>query len=80
MSGLELAFVRFESEPTARLLLETGASDSWILANIKNPQTLNEAKGFEAAKEKAEKVHFIAVQSDPNSEAFAGFWLLQELK
>ena len=80
MSGLELAFVRFESEPTARLLLETGASDSWILANIKNPQTLNEAKGFETAKEKAEKVHFIAVQSDPNSEAFAGFWLLQELK
>jgi hypothetical protein len=41
---------------------------------------LNEAKGFESAKEKAQKVHFIAVQSDPTSEAFAGFWLLQELK
>lgn len=80
MSGLELAFVRFESEPVARLLLETGESDSWILANIKDAQTLNEARGFESAKEKAQRVHFLAVQSSPTSEAFAGFWLLQELK
>ena len=80
LSGLELATLRFESEPIARLLLETGASDSWILANIKDPQTLTEAKGFESAKEKASRVHFLAVQSSPTSEAFAGFWLLQELK
>lgn len=80
MSGLELAFVRFESKPSTRLLLETGASDSWILANIKDPQTLTEAKGFDSAKEKAGRVHFLAVQSNPTSEAFAGFWLLQELQ
>ena len=80
MSGIELAFVRFESEPSARLLLETGASDSWILANIKDPQILAQAQGFESAKEKAGRVHFLAVQSSPTSEAFAGFWLLQELK
>jgi hypothetical protein len=79
MSGLELAFVRFD-EQTKRLLLETGASDSWILANIKDIQTIAEAKGFELAKEQAEMVHFIAVQSSPTSETFAGFWLLQELK
>jgi hypothetical protein len=79
MSGLELAFVTFENEPAGRLLLETGANDSWILANIKDPQTLAEAKGFELAKEKADMVHFIAVQSSPTSEAFAGFWLLQEI-
>ncbi|HBB31190.1 MAG TPA: hypothetical protein DDZ80_24385 [Cyanobacteria bacterium UBA8803] len=76
MSGLELAFVRLE---TSRLILETGASDSWILADIKDPQILSEAKGFESAKEKARGVHFLAVQSGPTSEAFAGFWLLQEL-
>lgn len=79
MSGLELAFVRFESEPS-RLLLETGESDSWILANIKDAQTSKEAKGFELAKEKAQQVHFLAIQSSPTSVAFAGFWLLQELK
>ncbi len=78
MSGLELAFVRFDGDSTSRLLLETGANDSWILASIKNPQTLAEVEGFESAKEKANGVHFLAVQSSPTSEAFAGFWLLQE--
>lgn len=80
MSGLEVATLRFESKPVAQLLLETGASDSWILSKIKDPKTLAEVKEFELAKEKANMVHFLAVQSDPKSEAFAGFWLLQELK
>lgn len=79
MSGLELAFIRFDSGSPARLLLETGASDSWTLATIKDSRTLSEAKGFESAKQKAGMVHFLAVQSSPTSESFAGFWLLQEL-
>lgn len=79
MSGLELAFLKFDNNPVPRLLLETGATDSWILANLKNPQTLEEAKGFEEAKLKANGVHFLAVQSSPQTESFAGFWLLQEL-
>jgi hypothetical protein len=80
MSGLELAFVRFDSAESARLLLETGASDSWILATLRDSQTLAEAQGFELAKQNAEGVHFLAIQSTPTSESFAGFWFLQELK
>lgn len=79
MSGLELAFLKFDTGSVARLLLETGANDSWVLANIKNPQTLAEVKGFEDAKQKANGVHFLGVQSSPQVESFAGFWLLQEL-
>ncbi|BAY36009.1 hypothetical protein NIES2111_03280 [Nostoc sp. NIES-2111] len=79
MSGLELGFLRVDTSQGTRLLLETGATESWILANIKNPNTLGEAKGFEAAKQKADGVHFIGVQSDPQAESFAGFWLLQEV-
>ncbi|MBW4650028.1 MAG: Tab2/Atab2 family RNA-binding protein [Kastovskya adunca ATA6-11-RM4] len=79
MSGLELAFVKFDSGSPARLLLETGDSDSWILAPIKDPQIIKEATGFEEAKQKAQNVHFLAVQENPNTESFAGFWLLQEL-
>ncbi|MCC5618131.1 Tab2/Atab2 family RNA-binding protein, partial [Nostoc sp. CHAB 5836] len=37
------------------------------------------AKGFEEAKQKANGVHFIGVQSDPKAQSFAGFWLLQEV-
>ncbi|OZH55308.1 hypothetical protein AFK68_05485, partial [Hydrocoleum sp. CS-953] len=79
MSGLELAFVQFNSASPARLLLNTGGDDSWILANLSNPSTIAEAEGFSEAKSKAKNVHFLAVQSNPESESFAGFWLLQEI-
>ncbi|MBW4571124.1 MAG: Tab2/Atab2 family RNA-binding protein [Tolypothrix carrinoi HA7290-LM1] len=79
MSGLELAWLRLDTNKGTRLILETGATESWILANIKNPQTIAEAKGFEEAKQKANGVHFIGVQSDRQAESFAGFWLLQEV-
>ena len=71
MSGLELAFLKVDSS-SARLLLETGATDSWILVNLKGSQ-IPEAKAFEVAKQQANGVHFLAVQSSPQAESFAGF-------
>ncbi|MFN6515940.1 MAG: Tab2/Atab2 family RNA-binding protein [Nostoc sp. CreGUA01] len=79
MSGLELAFLKVDTNQETKLLLETGVTESWIVANIKKAQTLAEAKGFEAAKQKANGVHFLGIQSDPQAESFAGFWLLQEV-
>jgi hypothetical protein len=81
ISGWELATVRYSPAPQSQLLLETGASDSWIVANL-NPTTqgpiTQEAAGFEQRKHQAQGVHFLAVQSRPEAEDFAGFWLLQE--
>jgi hypothetical protein len=82
MSGLELAFLKFDSGSPiapARLVLDTGANDRWILANLKDAATEAEGKKFEAAKKQAKQVHFLAIQSNPESESFAGFWLLHEL-
>ncbi|MEB3311676.1 MAG: Tab2/Atab2 family RNA-binding protein [Snowella sp.] len=79
LSGLELGYLKFSEQPNPLIRLETGASDSWIIANINTPDTLAEAKGFEQTKTTAQNVHFLAIQSGPNSESFAGFWLLQEL-
>ncbi len=78
LSGLELGFLQFEEQPYSILRLETGASDSWIVASLKDEKTLTEAKGFETAKQKAQNVHFLAIQSSSESESFAGFWLLKE--
>jgi len=78
MSGLELANIRFDNQQTPQLLLETGVTESWILANFKDPAMIAEAKNFETAKQQANGVHFLAVQSNPEVETFAGFWLLQE--
>lgn len=79
MSGLEVAGVKFDRDYPTRLLLETGLNDRWTLATLANPQVQTEAQNFEAAKQQARGVHFLAVQLDPTTEAFAGFWLLQTL-
>ncbi len=79
MSGLELCYLHLEKGDLPRICLETGVSESWILADIIAQETLAEAQGFEDAKEQAKGVHFLAIQSSPESESFAGFWLLNSL-
>jgi hypothetical protein len=76
MSGLELGYLRLEKSQFPKICLETGVSDSWILANLTDKATLAEGEGFESAKKQANGVHFLAVQSSPESESFAAFWLL----
>jgi hypothetical protein len=79
MSGLELASLELETKPAPRLLLETGLSDRWILTPLNKPDLQKEATDFESAKKSVQNLHFLAVQSGPTDEAFAGFWLLQTL-
>jgi hypothetical protein len=78
LSGLELGYLQFSTDPRPIIRLETGASDSWIVANVTDPGSEKEAQGFESAKKNAQNIHFLAIQESPDSEAFAGFWLLQE--
>ena len=80
MSGLELGYLKAKLEAPARLLLETGATESWILADITSSEIAAEAANFESAKQKANQVHFLAVQTDPQSKTFAGFWLLRQVE
>ncbi|MBD2021400.1 Tab2/Atab2 family RNA-binding protein [Leptolyngbya sp. FACHB-36] len=77
MSGLELAAVTLDAETPTRLLLETGLDDRWTLASLPKAELQEEARQFEQAKQRAIGVHFLAVQSNSEAEAFAGFWLLQ---
>ena len=77
LSGLEVSELRVEVSKPPRLILETGTADSWVVAVLSDAQLQKEADGFETAKAKANQVHFLAVQSDPEAESFAGFWLMQ---
>ena len=78
MSGLEMGYLQLEKSARPQLRLETGVSDSWTLINLTNKETVKQASEFETAKQKANGVHFLAVQTNADSEAFAGFWLLKE--
>lgn len=87
MSGLEIACVRAGLEETtnyastntdtARLLMDTGTTETWLLADLVSPELQAEGQRFETAKSAANDVHFIAVQESPESESFAGLWLMQ---
>jgi hypothetical protein len=77
MSGLEMGYLQLEANMRPQIRLETGLSDSWTLINLTNPEIVKQAENFEAAKQRANGVHFLAIQSNPNLEAFAGFWLLK---
>jgi hypothetical protein len=84
MSGLELGCVkvlanREDRSKNPRLLLETGVNESWILANLNTSQLLKEGESFEQAKKNSQGIHFLAIQANPESESFAGFWLMQDL-
>lgn len=79
MSGLELSCLKLELQPKPQLILETGLSDRWVIAFLNNSQLVAEIEEFERAKQAAQQVHFIAIQSNPDEERFAGFWLMQEL-
>jgi hypothetical protein len=79
MSGLEMGYLKVENNNNRPIMqLETGASDSWILTSLTDAQTQAEAQGFEAHKKDSNNVHFLAIQSSPDSEIFAGFWLLKQ--
>ena len=78
MSGLEMGYLQLEKSAFSQLRLETGLSDSWTLVNLTDKKMVKEAEDFEKAKQKAKGIHFLAIQTDPNSESFAGFWLLKE--
>jgi hypothetical protein len=85
MSGVDPVFLRFERAAIAgrtQLCLEAGAEARWILTNLQLPKdskAIAEGTSFEAAKQKANGIHFMAVQSNPDLEHFAGFWLLKEV-
>jgi hypothetical protein len=80
LSGLELAAVKFDQEGAPNLVLETGVIDRWVLTPLNSKELQQEAEQFEQAKQAAQDVHFIALQTDPNVEAFAGFWLMRDVK
>ncbi|MEM1283165.1 MAG: Tab2 family RNA-binding protein, partial [Chlamydiota bacterium] len=80
LSGLEVSELRVEAGNTPRLILETGGADSWVIAVLDTPELQTESANFDAAKQQSNQVHFLAVQADPDTEAFAGFWLMQGLQ
>ncbi|MDG2990295.1 Tab2/Atab2 family RNA-binding protein [Candidatus Synechococcus calcipolaris G9] len=76
LSGIEPAFIDSISTPLNQLILETGASDRWILATLRQSDLIKEAKAFMEGIKDSQNLHFLAVQPSPTVEELSGFWLL----
>jgi len=77
LSGLEPVRLVVEKN---QLILESGQEDRWLVTDMPN-DSANEAKGnLLESKEQATGLQFISIQTSPDVEKFAGFWLLRDLE
>ena len=85
MSGVDPVFLRFERNllgDRVQMQLEASADARWILANLQAPkdkEAIAQGADFEKSKQNAQGFHFLAVQTSPEEEHFAGFWMLKEV-
>jgi len=88
MSGVDPVFLKFDfkfemGNAKTQLILEAGEDARWILTtlngtNPKDRKAITQAESFEQAKLNSNGIHFVAIQTSPEVEHFAGFWLLKE--
>mmetsp|Transcript_8234 Transcript_8234/g.17643 ORF Transcript_8234/g.17643 Transcript_8234/m.17643 type:complete len:377 (-) Transcript_8234:811-1941(-) len=77
-NGLEIAAVKADVDRSC-LILETGVNQRWRYGGWRaTPDSIEEAEGWEEAKQGVKGLHFLAVQPDPDSEELNGLWLLQD--
>lgn len=85
MSGVDPVFMRFERSlmgDRVTMQLEASADARWVLAKLQAPKdqaAIAQADSFEKAKRDAQGFHFLAVQTNPELEHFAGFWMLKDV-
>jgi hypothetical protein len=85
MSGVDPVFIKFERNllgDRCQMQLEASADARWVLANLQAPkdrEAIAQGAAFEKAKQNAQGFHFLAVQTSPQEEHFAGFWMLKEV-
>ena len=85
MSGVDPVFIKFERNllgDRTQMQLEASADARWVLANLQAPkdkEAIAQGAAFEKSKQNSQGFHFLAVQTSPDIEHFAGFWMLKEV-
>lgn len=76
ISGIELAFIKATMEKQ-EIVLECGVNTTYKFAQI-TADLKDDARAFQAGKEKTAGLHFLAVQTTAEAEEIDGMWLLCE--
>ncbi|KAL1512119.1 hypothetical protein AB1Y20_005388 [Prymnesium parvum] len=77
LTGVDLAFVKSVLE-SREILLEVGLDTQYLLARMRTLGQTAEASQYEEQKLLTRGLHFLSVQSGPDSEQPDGFWLLKD--
>jgi hypothetical protein len=62
-----------------QLVLEAAMEDRWLLATLSGDEAAAVEVALRSARTEAAGLQFLAVQSNPDSERFEGFWMLRDL-
>ena len=76
LAGLEPVRLEVSAQ---QLVLEAGLEDRWLLGQLEQDEAAAAAAAFQASREQACGVQFLAVQSSPDQQGFDGFWILRDL-
>jgi hypothetical protein len=76
LAGLEPVRLEVSAQ---QLVLEAGLEDRWLLGQLEQDEAAAALAAFQASREQACGVQFLAVQSSPDQQGFDGFWILRDL-
>jgi len=76
LGGLEPVKLVIEGN---QLLLEAGQDDRWLVTDMPEEASKEAKQAFINSRENAGGIQFVSVQTTPEEEKFAGFWMLREM-
>ena len=63
-----------------QLILEAGQEDRWLVTDMPEISAQNAKESLLTSRDQIDGLQFIAIQSSPDEQSFAGFWMLRDLK
>ena len=62
-----------------QLVLEAGQDDRWLVSDLDANTAKDVDIALAAAREQVRGLQFIAIQSNPDEQSFAGFWMMRDV-
>ena len=76
LGGLEPVKLTVEGN---QLLLEAGQDDRWLVTDMSQAASKEAEQAFINSRQNAGGIQFVSVQTTPEEEKFAGFWMLRDV-
>ena len=62
-----------------QLVLEAGQDDRWLVSDLEAEAADEIDMAFNSAREQVKGLQFIAIQTTPEQQSFAGFWMMRDV-